>query len=148
MMRMLRNPPMDVDASASEVPDYCDAPGVVSEASMVNLDEEPEVQSLLPTPPAQTWQGSTIMINPNFSSERKREWIDLVALDFVRAHQRRPDDPDSIYRIDEAESNRDGRLLNEPGDDDMNVDDEVIDDDSVMINNSYGSSIAVDAVLT
>ena len=88
------------------------------------------------------------MINPNFSSERNRKWIDIVALGFVRAHQRRPDDPDSNYRIDEAESNRDGRLLNEPGDDDMNVDDEVIDDDSVMINNSYGSSIAVDAVLT
>ena len=103
---------------------------------------------MLPIPVTQIWKGFTIIINPNFSSERKREWIDLVALDFVRAHQRRPDDPDSIYRIDEAESNRDGRLLNEPGDDDMNVDDEVVDDDSVMINNSYGSSIAVDAVLT
>ena len=33
------NPSMDVDASASEVPDYGDTPGVVSDASMVNLDE-------------------------------------------------------------------------------------------------------------
>ena len=67
------NPAMDVDASASEAPDYGDAPGVVSEASIVDLNEEPEVQSLLPTPPAQIWQVSTIMINPNFSSERNRE---------------------------------------------------------------------------
>ena len=88
------------------------------------------------------------MINPNFSSERNREWIDLVALDFVSAHQGRPDDPDSIYRIDEAEPNRDGRLFNESDDDDMNVDDEVVDDDNVMINNSYDSSIAVDAMLS
>ena len=84
----------------SEAPDYGDAPGVASEASRVDLNEEPEVQSLLPIPATQIWKGSTIMINPNFSSERNREWIDLVALGFVRAHRRHPDDPDSFYRID------------------------------------------------
>ena len=33
------NPPMEVDASASEAPDYGDAPGVVSEASKVDLNQ-------------------------------------------------------------------------------------------------------------
>ena len=102
---------------------------------------------MLPIPVTQIWKGFTIIINPNFSSERNREWIGLVALELVRTHQRRPDDPDLIYRIGEAESHRDGRLLNESGDDDMNIDDEVVDDDNVMIDNGYDRSIAVDAML-
>ena len=103
---------------------------------------------MLPIPVTQIWKGFTIIINPNFSSERNREWIGLVALELVRTHQRRPDDPDLIYRIGEAESHRDGRLLNESGDDDMNIDDEVVDDDNVMIDNGYDRSIAVDAMLS
>ena len=88
---------MDVDASAGEVPDFGETPGAVSDPTLVCLDEEPDVQRLLLTPPAQIWQGSTVTVNPDFSPKRYREWIDFVALDFVRTHQRRPDDPDSIY---------------------------------------------------
>ena len=66
----------------------------------------------------------------------------------MRTHQRRPDDPNSIYRIDETGSNRDGRILDEPGDDNMDIDDEDVDDDNVMINKSYDSSVAVDAMLS
>ena len=120
------NPPMEVDASATEAPDYGDASGVVDDASGAGLSEEPDVQNMLPTPVAEIWSGSTIMVNPDFSSKRNREWIDPVALNFLRTHQRRPDDPDVIYRIDEAESNRYERLLNESGDDAMNIDDEVV----------------------
>ena len=91
------NPPMEVDASATEAPDYGDASGVVGDASGVDLSEDPDVQNLLPTPVAEIWSGSTTMVNPDFSSKRNREWIDLVALDFLRTHQRHPDDPDVIY---------------------------------------------------
>ena len=97
-------PPMKVDASGAEVPDFGDTSGVAG----VDLSEDPEVQGLLPTPVAEIWSGSTIMINPGFCPKRNREWIDLVALDFLRIHQRRPGDPNVIYRIDEAGSNRDG----------------------------------------
>ena len=69
-------------------------------------------------------------------------------MDFTRTHQRRPDDPDVIYRIDEAESHRDGRILDEPGEDTMDVDDENVEDDTVIINNSYDSSVAVDTMLS
>ena len=130
------------------MPDYGEVPGVVSDPSLVSLDEDPDVQRMLLTPPAQIWQCSTVTANPNFNSKWYREWIDLVALGFVRTHQRRPDDPNSIYRIDETESNRDGRLLDEPGDDNMNVDDAAVDDDNAMNNKSYDSSVAVDAVLS
>ena len=134
-------PPMEVDASGAEVPDFGDA-------SRVDLGEDPEVQRLLSIPAAEKWSGFTIMINPSFCPKRNREWIDLVALDILRIHQLRPDDPNVIYRIDEAESNRDGRLINESGDDAMNIDDEVVDDDNVMVDGRYDSSVAVDTMLT
>ena len=145
------NPSMGVDTSAGEA-DYGETPGPVGDPTLVCLDDDPDVQRLLPTPPGQIWQGSTVAVNPSFNFEflfeRYREWIDLVALDFVRTHQRRPDDPNSIYRIGGTESNRDGRVLDEPGGDNMDIDDEDADDDNVMSNKSYDSSVAVDAMLS
>jgi len=114
------NPPMAVDTSAGEA-DYGETPDPVG---MVCLEDDPDVQSLLPNPPDKIWLGSTIAVNPSFNLERYKEWVDLVALGFLRTRQRRPDDPDVIYRIDETESYRDGRVLDESGEDTMDVDDE------------------------
>ena len=140
------SPTMDVDASAGEAPDYGETPGAVGDPTLVCLVEEADVRRLLPTPPDQIWQGSTVTVNPSFNSELYREWIDLVAPDFVRTYQRRPDDPNWICRIDETESNRDGRVLDEPGDDNMDIDDGDVEDDNAMVNKSYDSSVAVDAM--
>lgn len=107
------SPPMDVDASGAGAPDFGDA-------TTVDL-EETEVQALLPTPAADIWKGSTVLVDPKFCPKRNRQWIDLLALNFLRTHQRRPDDPSVIYRIDEADAYRDGKLIYEPGDDAMNV---------------------------
>ena len=104
------NPPMEVDTSAGQA-DYGETPGPVGDPDLVCLEDEPDVQRLFPDPPDQIWQGSTIAVNPSFNFERYKEWIDPVALDFLRTHQRRPDDPDLIYRTDETESNRNGRYL-------------------------------------
>ena len=135
------NPPMDVDTSGAEAPDFGDASGV-------DLDEDADVQELLPTSAADIWKGFTTMVNPNFCPKRSRQWIDLLALDFLRTHQRRPDDPSVIYRIDETEANRDGRFIFESSDVSMNVDAGAVDDDNVMIDDRYDSSVAVHAMLS
>ena len=133
------NPPMEVDASGAEVPDFGGA---------VELEEEEHIQALLHPSVAGIWTGSTVAVNPKFCPKRNRQWIDLLALEFVRTHERQPDDPNLIYRIDEAESSRDGRLISEPGDAVMNDTDEVVEDDNVIIDNRYDSSVAVDAMLS
>ena len=47
-----------------------------------------------------------------------------------------------------TESHRDGRVLDESGEDTRDVDDENVEDDNVMINKCYDSSVAVDAMLS
>ena len=138
------NPLMEVDTSAAEA-DYAETSDPVG---AVCLEYDPEVQNLLLNPPDEIWLGSTIAVNPSFNLERYKEWIDFVAIDFLRTHQRRPDDPDVIYRIDGAESHRDGRILDESGEDTMDVEGENVEDDNVMVNKSYDSSVAVDTMLS
>ena len=53
-----------------------------------------------------------------------------------------------IYRIDETEAYRDGKLIFEPGDDAMKVDAGAVDDDNVMVDDRYDSSVTVDAMLS
>ena len=56
----------------------------------VDLEEDEDVAMIIPDT---IWEGSTIETNPNFDKERYRGWIDLLALDFTRMNQRRPDNP-------------------------------------------------------
>lgn len=135
------NPPMDVDASSAEAPAFGDA-------TTVDLEEETEVQELLPSPAADIWKRSTVLVNPKFCPNWNRQWIDLLALNFLRTHQRRPDDPSVVYRIGETEAYRDGKLIFETGDGAMNVDAGAVDDDNVIIDNRYDSSAAVDVMLS
>ena len=113
---------------------------VVGGEQDVDLEEDEDVTMIIPDT---IWAGSTIETNPNFDLERYRGWIDLLALDFTRMNQRRPDNPRLLCPMD-----KDPDLLPDPRGVKMELDDEDASDDNVIVDNKYDSSVASDSVLS
>ena len=78
--------PMEGNKAADELPDFEGA---------VDIEEERDVKMLLRVGPE-----PTTLINPQFRSKRYRQWVDLLAFNFIRSNQHRPDDPSQVYRLD------------------------------------------------
>ena len=70
---------MEGDRAVEETPDFGGA---------VDIEEEADVNMLLRFKP-ETQAEPTTVVNPQFCSERYRQWVDLLALNFIRSNQRR-----------------------------------------------------------
>ena len=83
------------DANAAETYFGCD----------VDLEGDADVQTDL-APTSNIWTNSKLAVNLQLCCERYRQWVDLLALNFVKNHQWRPEDPGVAYRLDETEGDR------------------------------------------
>ena len=79
-------------------------------------------------------------VNPQFCYEKYRQWVDLLAPNFVKNRQRRPEDPIVAYRLDEGEGDRFPELKVETDTSD--------DEHGVIVKGRYDGSITLDVVLS
>ena len=120
---------MEGDRAVEETPDFGGA---------VDIEEEADVNMLL-RPKPETQAESTIVVNPQFCSKKYKQWVDLLALSFIRSNQRRPDDPGQVYRLGESEGDRFPEPKSEVEEPDTSDDD--ID---VTVNGKYDGSVTPD----
>ena len=86
---------MDVDAPAA-------GEAELDYGGAVGLEEDTDVHMALNLT-FDVWTNSTLVINQKFCYKR---WVDLLALNFVKDHQRRPENPSEVCRLDESEGDR------------------------------------------
>ena len=84
-------PPMGIVDAGPKEADY----------GHINLEEDEDVTMV-----SDVWSNSTLIIDPKFDPKKYRQWIDLLALNFLKKHQRRPENPSIAYRLDESEADR------------------------------------------
>ena len=136
------NEPFRCFSEAEEAPDdpmegnrVADEP--VEFGDVVGLEEEQDVAALLRLDPE-----PTTVVNPKFCAKRYRQWIGLLALNFIRSNQQRPDDPSQVYRPDESGGDR----FTEPKSEGEETDTSD-DDTNVIVKGKYDGSVTLDVAL-
>ena len=118
-----------------------DAPGAgdaeLDYGGAVGLEEDTDIQMTL-SPTSNVWTHSTLVINPNFRRKRYRQWVDLLARNFVKNHQRRQENPSEARRLDESEGDR----FPEPEAETDTSDDE----NDVIVKGRYDGSVTLGVV--